>query len=938
MFFDSRLPAVVLATFGLWLATPPAHGQVSSSDIANFHERALMQFAEGNYEAAVIDLKQVLQIEPDDLPSRLLLGRTYLRLGDGAAAEKEIRLLAQEQVDRSLVLIPLAKAYFIQGKYELLLEEVHIADESSDLSAEVSVLRGRALLALGEVDRAEGEFVFAATLNPDSPDPLIGQARCLMRRGHRERAQEVLERALAIAPDNADSWHLQAEFQRALDNHLPAIEAYTRAIEHDPFHMQARIGLAAALIDLDRDSEAQVHVAFVQEVLPTDTQARYLQALLLSRSGDGVGAQDALTAAAAELKALDNDFLNSHSPSLLLLGLISFASENDEEAYEYLSRFLNISPDHVAARKVLARTHLRLGEVIDAIRILEDTLTLVPDDLETRILLGDAYLKRGRYGDASRVFREAVRVNPGNQDLRLRLALTDAALGEMREALQSVQGVLSEDKEHETANLILARFHLVTGNYEKALRVARRAAEAEPGNPAPYNLAGAARFRQGDIEAARFAFEAALRADPDHMPTKLNLARLDSHIGEYERAEESYLKILDDHHAETRAMEGLAELALKQHNIEDAIQWRKKIRAVDTKTVKELLPLIDLYLSIDDRVSADSIASELTLRQPENVDVLLKVAEFQVATGNRADARLLLRKASRYAGYVTRRLNDIARRQIEVGDLESAKWTLRNAILGDPDFVPALRILTEVEIDLGSLDSALERTLALLESDPDNVLGLTLHGDVLHASGQLAEAAEAYEKALSLEPDAGTVVKLYGVVKELKSVSGATPILSEWLAENPEDSIVRRELASIFLESGDLEVARREHETLFAEFPEDVGILNNLAWIYARFGDERALEFAEQAYDANPGHPGVLDTLGWILVRDGQTDEGLRLLRKAFIRAPKQPEVRFHIAVALHKLGRDREAKIELEAALKNKQEFFDREEATQLLVELSAG
>ena len=149
---------------------------------------------------------------------------------------------------------------------------------------------------------------------------------------------------------------------------------------------------------------------------------------------------------------------------------------------------------------------------------------------------------------------------------------------------------------------------------------------------------------------------------------------------------------------------------------------------------------------------------------------------------------------------------------------------------------------------------------------------------------------------------------------------------------------MRRELASIYLESGDLEAARREHETLFAEFPEDVGILNNLAWIYARFGDERALALARQAYDANPGHPGVLDTLGWILVRDGQTDEGLRLLRKAFIRAPKQPEVRFHIAVALHELGRDREAKVELEAALKDEQEFFDREEATQLLVELSAG
>ena len=35
MFFDSRLPAVVLATFSLLLATPLAHGQASSADVAN---------------------------------------------------------------------------------------------------------------------------------------------------------------------------------------------------------------------------------------------------------------------------------------------------------------------------------------------------------------------------------------------------------------------------------------------------------------------------------------------------------------------------------------------------------------------------------------------------------------------------------------------------------------------------------------------------------------------------------------------------------------------------------------------------------------------------------------------------------------------------------------------------------------------------------------
>jgi thioredoxin-like negative regulator of GroEL len=55
------------------------------------------------------------------------------------------------------------------------------------------------------------------------------------------------------------------------------------------------------------------------------------------------------------------------------------------------------------------------------------------------------------------------------------------------------------------------------------------------------------------------------------------------------------------------------------------------------------------------------------------------------------------------------------------------------------------------------------------------------------------------------------------------------------------------------------------------------------------------------------------------------------------LRAPEAPEIRFHIAFALNKLGRHEDARQELSTALKTGQFFDGAGEARQLLGELAA-
>ncbi|MCS7041102.1 MAG: tetratricopeptide repeat protein, partial [Caldilineales bacterium] len=118
---------------------------------------------------------------------------------------------------------------------------------------------------------------------------------------------------------------------------------------------------------------------------------------------------------------------------------------------------------------------------------------------------------------------------------------------------------------------------------------------------------------------------------------------------------------------------------------------------------------------------------------------------------------------------------------------------------------------------------------------------------------------------------------------------------------------------------------------LYKANPRDLVAANNLAWIYGEMKDPRAVKQAEAAYALAPEHPSTLDTLGWILVQQGQTERGIELLRKAVAKRPDQPELRWHLAYAYHRKGDAATARRELELLLNNRQHFPQQQEAIAL-------
>ncbi len=82
-----------------------------------------------------------------------------------------------------------------------------------------------------------------------------------------------------------------------------------------------------------------------------------------------------------------------------------------------------------------------------------------------------------------------------------------------------------------------------------------------------------------------------------------------------------------------------------------------------------------------------------------------------------------------------------------------------------------------------------------------------------------------------------------------------------------------------------------------------------------------------------PENSGVIDTLGWILVKQGKHEQGIELLRKALELSPDSPDMRYHLAYALAATGDEQRARNELDVILASDNVFLERTKAEDLFV-----
>ncbi|MGH8426540.1 MAG: sulfotransferase [Gammaproteobacteria bacterium] len=127
---------------------------------------------------------------------------------------------------------------------------------------------GDALLSLGERQKAQNAFQRALSLTPGFVSAQAGLAECLRIGGQPALALELIRKALAIAPADANALVTHGMLLMDREEHEAAAQALHEALRIKPDHGPARLGLARLARFLGREDEAGRTIREVLEANP----------------------------------------------------------------------------------------------------------------------------------------------------------------------------------------------------------------------------------------------------------------------------------------------------------------------------------------------------------------------------------------------------------------------------------------------------------------------------------------------------------------------------------------------------------------------------------------------------------------------------------------------------------------------------------------------
>jgi len=789
-------------------------------------------------------------------------------------------------------------------------------------------------------------FLLAAALTATAGDGPDRTAKKFYKKGLKayekndfSEARQQLEKAIESYPDYADAYYTLGRIALAETQTQQAFEYLSKATRIDPNHTQAQLEMGRILMAARIPAEALLRVETVLKNEPGNLDALLVKSSALlaqKRSADVIGILSPLfekgehnrdlilLLAAAHFRKGEATLgesvlkagIKAHPKDIALQLQLAGAHQRAGDlkaAQAVMQKIIEIDPANAAYPITLARLHWEAGENQKADQVLEKALKADPDDPARRIAVANFYLEKKQVDRAQQLLVEGFA--SGDPGARLRLALSELYLKTNRaqEAVDLLEKGLEETRASETTERIrihnaLAKIYLSAREIDTAKAYAENVLKQDPTNLQALITHGMALKSGGKPDAAIRDFTQVLRRKPDFVQGYLQLAdayAMQRNTSMARKTLEAGLRVAPDNRELLMASYRvcLMEKDYKQaeQHLLDLVE--KYPLAIDAQAM-----LGDFYLTLNDESAARREYSEIVLKSPRSAVGYIKLARLYAQQGQTDNA--------------------IAQLQKGLGLVEDNQTLAAE--------------LVTVWLSAERFDDALALCDQRLKANPEEAFAHYLKGRVYSRMKKYDSAKKAFEKAAEIDPmwpEAGNSLAAVYLLQEKKKE--AIDHFEETLAHNPKNPTAILVLGRLYEERKEYDKAIEVYENGVGKVPGFWSAANRLAFLSADRATsvetlDRALKIASAAYRMKPGQAAIIDTLGWIYYKKGETERALHLYEKLIAAAPEDPVVNYHMGVVLKKSGDIDTAKEKLQIATRGEAKFYGRDHAEALLRELT--
>lgn len=892
-----------------------------------YYEKAQGHVEKGDLNAAVIQLKNAIRSDANNVEARFQLANIYLAIGDPASAEKELKAASARGYERAEIVPLLAQSYVVQGKFQDLLDEFQEDQLAGEPQAILSIYRAQSLINLKRLDEARDALEEARGASPQMPQIAMVGSWLRQAEGDLAGAEALIDKALEAAPDNVEALIQKAELRRLAQDHEAATAFATRALKGDQFRRAPRVtrGLSRAALNL------------IDETLED------AEVLLERNQGDPVGsflkawgyAQKGETEIALEALAVGQG-LENYAPAMYLGAALYLRSGALEQARSRIDRYLAMVPGNLQALITSGAIHYQAGEYDQAAAVLEPVYQAIPQNARVVTMLAYAYEKTGAQDKATILFDAATSLTPDNENLQLRAAQARIGAGDFDSGIAALTDLTQSETGGERAATLLFLSQLQNKDFEAAAAALEILEEIKGKTAETENFRASIDLAAGDFVKAEAHLRDALVLQEDYQAARLNLGRLYRTRSDFEGAVNEYNILLVQHPGYLPALTGLIDIARERQDTNEVLRLIDLATRENPKEEKAHLLKVQHLLSLGRNERALVAARDFMSTLPESNAAYDALARGQIATGDLS------------SGVVTYR--QLVSRAPENG---IAWFRLSQALILNKNHVEAIVALERTlvldpagdkardqRIDMEAKVHGKERAVAItrrlygeISESPAQLRGL---GQALVKLGEVEEGLTLVVRAYEQSGSKRELVALYGVYDRIGRLEESSAVLTRWVNDHPDDTDMRLVLFSRLIAAGRWQPAIQEGEILYQADAKNFVVLNNLAWVYEKVGRiDEAKSFGKTAMALAPEAAEIIDTYGWILYEHGNAKEAEAILAKAARLFPARRDIVYHHAAALVRVGNRDAAKTMLRGLLADGKTFSEREAAATLLAEL---
>jgi putative PEP-CTERM system TPR-repeat lipoprotein len=478
-------------------------------------KRASELEGQNDLSGAVVELKTLLSVEPDNKEARWRLGHLYVRTGYGEGALKELTRAENMGLVNEAVTRYRFQALLMTQAFQTVLDE--LGRDSLLGPKQRMEFEAQARFGLGQFGQAKKLFEGVLKARPERQPPMFKLALIAKYNGQLSVAERYLDGLIHLNQQHLTAWYYKADIRLRLNDFNGASAAYEQVLKLDPGQIGASLGLVKVALAQGNNLNANILLAPVLKRYPNFVSANYLAALSKLQQDKGKQAQSMLKVILQKVP--------QHQASLLLRGAIEYHQGHYFMAERLLFHAAKSADKFHGANRLLAATYLGIAAPEKAYNILLPLVEKQPEDIQLLGLLAFAQMSQGEYDQAQYRLAQAGRLVAQGAVHSAKIEVSNLGFGETEARVSEKFSAVTLQTQHSGATLVTMMAALIEQHYEQALQSGLAAVADHPDNPLLLQLLGAAHEGLENRDKAQALYEKVLLLAPSYSAARSALNR-----------------------------------------------------------------------------------------------------------------------------------------------------------------------------------------------------------------------------------------------------------------------------------------------------------------------------------------------------------------------------------------------------------------------------